>query len=128
MQVAGVERAGELDGVAGAVDVEALVDLVGGRHVVHRGEVEEVLDRAVQAADLLVGQAEARLLQIADDGLDALGGVGAPALDERGEAVTRALAHEHVDVALALEQLLHEMAADEAGRARHEIRHCSPLP
>jgi hypothetical protein len=32
-----------------------------------------------------------------------------------------------VDVAVTLEQPFDEMTPDEAGRARHEIRHCSPL-
>jgi hypothetical protein len=89
--------------------------------------VEEVLDGAVEGGDLLVGETEPLLLQVARDRLDAVGRVPAPAFDEPVEARLRALADEHVDVAVALEQPLDEMAADEARRARHEVRHRSPL-
>src|SRR3954471_14032558 len=45
-----------------------------------------------------------------------------PALEQRVELLARVLADEHVDVALAVaEQLLDEMAPDEARRARDEI-------
>ena len=39
------------------------------------------------------------------------------------ELLLRALAYEYVDVALALEQPLDEMPADEAGRTGHEVAH-----
>ena len=43
------------------------------------------------------------------------------------QALHRPLAHQDVDVALvALQQHLHEVPADETGRAGHEVRH--PLP
>ena len=49
MEVAGLELAGQGEGVAGAADVHRLVHLVGGGHVVDRGEVEEVVDLAARA-------------------------------------------------------------------------------
>ena len=53
----------------------------------------------------------------------------APALDQLVELLARALAYEHVDVALALEQPLDEVAADEASGARDEVgRQRSLLP
>ena len=72
----------------------------------------------LSALDVVVGDAEARLGEVADDRLDAVLRLRAPALDQLVELVRRALADEHVDVAVALEQLLDEVAADEPGRAR----------
>ena len=125
VQMAGADRVRERDGVARAPDVQALVDRVVGGHVVHRGEVEDVLDVAGQRGDVVVGQAQPRLGEVAEDGLDAV--AGAPALDQAIEALARALADEHVDVAFALQQPLDEVASDESGRARHEVRHAPPL-
>ena len=45
MEAARPQRVGELEGVAGAADVQRLVGGVVGGHVVDRGEVEEVVDR-----------------------------------------------------------------------------------
>ncbi len=127
VQVAGLERVRELDRVARAADVQPLVELVGRGHVVDRGEVEEVLDPAAVLLDPRVVVAEVALLQVADDGLDALG--VRPARDQRVELVARVLAHEDVHVALAVaQQLLDEMAPDEAGRAGHVVAQESSLP
>ena len=99
-----------------AADVEQRVAGLVRAHVVDRGEVEEVVDLALE----LVADAQPRLVEVADDGLDAIAGV--PAFDQLVELLARALAHEHVDVALALEQSLHEVTPDEARGARDEIR------
>jgi hypothetical protein len=82
--------------------------------------VEEVLDAGERLA-VLLGDAEQRLREVAGDGLDTV--AGAPALDQRVQPLARALADEHVDLSLALEELLDQIAADEAGRARHEVAH-----
>ena len=82
--------------------------------------MEEVLDAGERLA-VLLRDAEERLREVAHDGLDAV--ARAPALDQRVQPLARALANEHVDVPFALEQPLHEMAADEAGRAGHEVAH-----
>ena len=58
--------------------------------------------------------------EVVDDGLDAI--LRAPAFDQPVEPLARAGAHEHVDVATAGEEPLDEEAADEPGRARHEVR------
>src|SRR5206468_1068121 len=99
-----------------------------GGHVVHRREVEEVVDPlALELGDLLVADAELGLREIAEHGLDTALGLGSPALDELLEPLRRALAHEHVDVAIALEQLLDEVTADEARRAGDEVGHAFSL-
>ena len=97
---------------------------VGG-HVVDRRQVEEVVDLALEAREVLVGDAEPRLGEVADDADDALL-VDAPAVAQLLEPALRALADEHVDRPLALEQQLDQVAADEAGRAGDEVAHSSP--
>ena len=127
MQDAGLERVGERDRVARAGDVGALVALVVGGHVVDRGEVEEVVDLAAVLVDPGLVDAEALLREVADDRRDALAAL--PALDQLRQALLRALAHEHVDVALAVaQQLLDEVAADEAGGAGDEVAQSGLLP
>ena len=111
---------GELDRVLRAADVEHRVLRLVGGHVVDGREVEEVVDAGERLA-ILLGDAEQGLGQVADHRLDAVS--GAPALDQLVEPLAGALAHEHVDVPLALEQPLHEVAADESGRTRHEVAH-----
>ena len=107
----------ELDHVLGALDVGLLRGLLVGLDVVHRGEVEEVVDLLVEVLD-----AEAGLGQVAVHRHDpALG--RAEALDQGVDLAARPLADQHVDRALALQQLLDEMAADEAGGAGHEVVH-----
>ena len=118
----GLDRLGELDHVAGALDVGDPLGLGVGGHVVDRREVEEVVDVAVQALEVLVGDAEPRLGEVADDADDAVL-VDAPAVAQLLEAPLGALADEHVDRPLALEQLLDQVAADEAGRAGDEVAH-----
>ena len=73
VQVPGLERVGQLDGVARAADVERLVGLVVGRHVVDRREVEEVVDLALAARRSRPASTPERVLgQVADDRLDAV--------------------------------------------------------
>ena len=52
VEAAGLDRRGQLDRVAGAVDVGDLLRLGVGGQVVDRGEVEEMLDLAGQRLDL----------------------------------------------------------------------------
>ena len=128
VQALGVDRARQLDGVRGAADVDRRVALGGRGHVVDGGEVEEVLDLAAQLGDVLLLDAQQRAAQVADHRLDALPDGGArddaPARDEIVEPRGRALAHEHVHLALAqLEQALHQAPTDEAGRSCDEVGH-----
>ena len=62
----GLERAGQRERRAGAADVQRLVELLAGGHVVDRGEVEEVLDRAAVLGDPLRVDAEPVGAQVAD--------------------------------------------------------------
>ena len=118
----GLDRVGELDHVAGALDVRDPLALRARLHVVDRREVEEVVDVALEPGEILVGDAEARLGEIADDADDALV-VDAPAVAQLREPALGALADEHVDRPLPLEQELDEVAADETGRAGDEVAH-----
>ena len=132
VKAAGVDRVGELDGVARALDVGDPVALLVGGHVVDRREVEEVVDRAVQLIDGGVVEAEARLGQVAGDRLDpcptARAGGGDPLLrDQRLKLVARSLTYEHVDVSVALQQARDKVSPDEPGRARDEIGHVASL-
>ena len=124
VQAARAQRVGELDGVARALHVRDTVALVVGGHVVDRREVEEMVDAARVLVDPRLLDTQAPLLEVPDDGLDAVR--CAPALDQRVELGPRALAHEHVDVALALEQSLDQEAPDEPRRAGDEIGHAPP--
>jgi hypothetical protein len=71
VHAAGLDRLGELDHVAGALDVGEPLRLGVGGHVVDRGEVEDVV-HAAQPLDIRGGDAEAGLGEVADDADDAL--------------------------------------------------------
>jgi hypothetical protein len=77
--------------------------------------VEEVVDRLVE-----VLHAETGLREVTRHRHDPPLGRAKP-LSERVELPARALAHQRVDRAVALEQLGHKMSADEAGRAGDEV-------
>ncbi len=77
MQVLGVDRASQFDGVRRAADVDRRVQLGRRRHVIDGGEVEEVLDLAAQLGHLLLLDAEQRATQVADHRLHAFAGGGA---------------------------------------------------
>ena len=126
VDAARLDGLGELDHVPGALDVRDPLRLGVGVHVVDGGEMEEVIDVPRQLLDVLLGDAEPTLREVADDPDDPLL-VDAPAVAELGEAALRPLADEHVDRPLALEQQLDEVTADESGRAGDEIAHLSFL-
>ena len=127
-KVAGLERVGELDRVARAADVERRVRAPrrrscrrsrrGGRSGRRCPRARRSCRRR-RRASAARGRRTTRL--------DAARAAPQP-LDQRLELLARALAHEHVDVALAVEQPLDQVAADEAGRAGDEIgRIASPF-
>ena len=117
VEAADVVGVGELDHVAGALDVGLLGRVLVGLHVVDGGQVEQVVDLLREVLD-----AQLVLEQVAGDGDDpAL--VGAQVLDQRVDLPARALAHQHVDGPVALQQLLDEVAPDETGRAGDEVVH-----
>ena len=110
------------DGVAGSLDVRDAVALLIGGHVVDRGKVKEMVDAC--GCELVLGRivdAESRGPELADHGLDARPRLRTPGLDSRGQPLDRDLAHEYEDVAVALEQALDEVPADEAGGTRDEV-------
>src|SRR5690349_20673971 len=89
--------------------------------------MKEMVDLAFELAQVRGANAELRLAEITDHRDDALV-VDAPRIAQRREALERLLAHEHVDRPLALDELGHEVAADEPGCAGDEIRHRSSPP
>ncbi len=118
------QRVGQLHSVAGALDVGDPVAVVVDGHVVDRREMEEVADAGVgEPGEVLVGDAQARLGEVPDHGVDSVLGSRGPLLVQRGQLVERALADEDVDVVVAFEQPRHQVAADETGRPRDEIGH-----
>ena len=120
MEAPDVDRVGELDHVTGALHVRPRHGLVVCLHVVDGGEVEEVVDLLVEVLD-----PEALFREIADDGDEP---VASPqALADLLEPPARALAHQRVDRGVvAREQLLDEMAPDEARGTRNEVVHFLP--
>ena len=122
MEAADGQRLRALHRVPRAVDVGRLL-LFGARlQVVDGGQVEEVLDLALELLQVGVGDAEILLRQVADDGDDVLVG-RAPFGPQRVELLQRPLAHQNVDRLAALQQLADEKLPDEAGRAGDEIGH-----
>jgi len=118
------QRVGQPDGVAGPLDIGDAVALLVSGHVVDRGEVEEVVNPG--GRELVPGRVvdpESRRPEVTGHRLDALSRLRAPGLDPGVQSLGRALAHEQVDVAIALEQALDEVPADEAGRTRDEVVH-----
>src|SRR5690349_9717306 len=89
--------------------------------------MKEMVDLAFELAQVRGANAELRLSEITDHRDDALV-VDAPPIAQRREALERLFADEHVDRPLALDELGHEVAADEPGCAGDEIRHRSSPP
>ena len=121
-----VELLGELHRLPGSLDVRDALALGVGGHVVDRRQVEEVVDLAPQLLDLVLA-AELLLGEVADHRDDPVLR-SAPAAPELLEPPARPLAHQHVDRALPLEQLLDQVASDEAGRPGDEVAHLIPSP
>ena len=112
----------ELQRVIGADDVREILLLAGRLQVVDRRQVEQVIDLAREPAQVRLRHAEVRLREIA---LDRHGAARAraPEFAQRLELLHRLRPHEHEHALAAREQALDEIAADEAGRARDEVRH-----
>ncbi len=104
MQTLDLERPGEFDRVRRAADVHRRVDLSRRRHVVDGRQVEEVADLPAQLAHPLLLDAQERPAEIPDHRFDPFGRrrtrEDPPALDQILQPLERALAHEHVDLAL----------------------------
>ncbi len=116
------EVVGEGHDVARAFVVDAVGHRIVHRHVVHRRQMKHVVDLA---GDLLeVGGAnQTRLGDVARDRHQAPCMI-AVAQRLLGELVLRSFADQHINLAvLALEQLLQQEFADEAGGAGDEVIH-----
>ncbi len=111
-----LDRACQLNRVAGALDVGDLLALGVGGQVIDRRQVEEVVDLAAHRDQVLLGDPQAGLGEVAGDRHDSRP-VGAPAGAQLLQAATRAGPHQRVDRALSLQEPLDEVAADEASRA-----------
>jgi hypothetical protein len=116
VEAAHVVRVRELDDVPRAVHVRAPHRLVVRGHVVHGGEMEEVVDLLVEALDPQPG-----LREVARHRHDPV--AGAQPLRERIELPARPFAHERVDGPLPLEQFLDEVPADETCCPGDEVVH-----
>jgi hypothetical protein len=84
--------------------------------------VEEVVDLAAQGQQVLLGNPQARLAEVAGDRHDPRP-VGAERGSQLLEPAARAGAHQRVDGALAPEQAAHQVAADETGCSGDEVVH-----
>ena len=123
VEAAHLQRRGQVQRVLGAVDVGRALAFRAGGHVVDRGQVEEMLDLLRrQRANLRCGQSALRRGHVAghrDHPLRVPGHL----LGEGVELLHRLLAHQHVDRALALEQVADQETAQEPGTAGDEIAH-----
>ena len=125
VQVTGIDRPGELDDRARALDVDGDLRFGIGREVVDGGEVIDVIDLALELLDGLGGNAELLRGQVAvhrDDALAA--GLFAPVLEQRGDLALAFGAQQEVDDGAAPgQQGLDETLADEARGSGDEIAH-----
>ena len=125
VEAARLERSCKLDCVAGALDVGDLLGLGAGGDVVDRGEVEEVLDLPPHRQQVLLGDRQAGLGQIAGNRHHACP-VGPPAGPQLLQPAARAGPHQGVDRALPLQQTLDQIAADKTRCPSHEVAHRVP--
>ena len=125
MERLGPEVVGEVDRVVRAGHVEQRVARLVGGDVVDRREVEEVLDPAAEARPRGLVDAQQRLGQVARHQDDPLARRGAEPVEQRIEPRLRARAHQHVHVALALQQALDQVPADEPGGPGDEGGHAA---
>ena len=115
MKAARLDRPRQLHRVPRALDVGQLLDLGVGGHVVDRRQVEEVVDLAPHRHQVLLGDAQTRLGEVAGDRDDPRP-VGPPAGAQLLKAAPGARPDEREDRPLALQQPLDEVAADEPRR------------
>ena len=124
MEATGVDVMRERERVLGAGDVGAMHRLGAGLDVVDGAEMEEVRDLALELAQIPLADPESGLREVALDRDHAPGGFLSPELLEFVELAQRPSAHEDIDRApAALQQRAYQVAADEPGRAGHEVTH-----
>ncbi len=127
VEVLRLDPLSELYRVPGPLDVGDLLRFGIGGHVVDRSEVEEVLDLAFELREVLVGDAELGLGEVADHRDDPvlLGAsrLRTPLVSQLLESAARALTDEDIDRPFPLKQQLDQVAADESGCAGDEVAH-----
>ena len=126
VEAAGLHRVRELQRVIGSDDVREILLFAGRLQVVNRRQVEQVVDLAREPAQVRFRHAQVGFREIAAD-RPAAARARAPEFAECFEFLHRLRPHEHEHSLATREQALDEVAADEAGRARDEVRH-SLLP
>ena len=122
VEASGADRLRETDRVARAVDIGLLLRFGRRGEVVDRGEVEHVVDLALELAQVGRGDAQLVTREIAGDG-DEVPRIGAATRAQFVELRLRTLAQQHEHGPAALDQVGDEEAADESGRAGDEVRH-----
>jgi hypothetical protein len=127
VQAADLEDVGQLDGVTGALDVERLVALLVGGHVVDRRQVEEMADLPAVLVDPVVVDAQGGGLEVADDDLDPLLRPVRPLGDQSVDLRQRPIANDDVDVPVTLaEERMDEVPTDESRCSRDHVGHARP--
>jgi len=131
VQMAGVDRLGELDHRARPFDVGRDLRLGVGREVVHRGQVVDVIDLALELPELVGADTEPLGGQIAIHRHHArlrAAAFFAPVGEQLRQLGFAFAPEQEVDDGTApREQGLDESPADEAGRSGDEVAHAKSL-
>ena len=116
-----VEPTRQADHRAGAIDVRGALRVLGGGEVVDGGAVHHVVDGS-ELGDRLIGQAEVRRGQVADQRFRALtpGRRGQPFEPRQRFAADQ---HPHLGVIAAGENLRNDSATNKPGTAGNDIAH-----
>ena len=122
VEALGTHGLGELNGMTRAPNVCDLLRFSACLEVVDRGQMEHMLDLALELAQVGVGDAQIFLAEITDDGNDLLVG-RTPFVAKRIELADRCLADKHVDGLSALQQIANQKLPDETGRTGDEVGH-----
>ncbi|MNV33782.1 hypothetical protein D3C71_1251630 [compost metagenome] len=123
VEMPGVDGLGQLDRVARAFDVHGHLGLFVSTQVVHRCQVVEMIDLALEFFDVFARNAQLLGRQIAEH-RDGAGRPHTPEATQIGHLVGALLADQEVHhAAFALQQLLDQPLANEPRCPRHEILH-----
>ena len=127
MEAARLDRFGQFNGIARAIDIGRLLAGGVGREIVDRGQVKQMRDFAFHFRDVGGGDAQFWFGEIADNRHHAfLLFVEPPPRVECFEFLHRILAHQHVNRAFACQQILDQKFTDKTGGAGDEIGHGIP--
>ena len=128
MEVFGAHCLGSTHRSPSALDVGRLLSFFVCPHVVHGGEVKEVVDFPFQGFQCLGVNTQIFAGQVAYDSLH-LGFIRPPPLAQFVQLVLGLFTHQNVDSTPTCQKLLHEETANKSGATRQEIIHrSSTLP